>query len=128
MFQSHYDDPVFFKKYGQMPRSREGLAGAGEWPALEAVLPDFSGKRLLDLGCGYGWHCAYALDHGAKRVVGVDLSRRMLGVAQQKIDDPRAQLICGAIETVDFPSDSFDVVLSSLALHYVCLLYTSRCV
>ena len=56
-YRSHYDDPAFFDKYAQMERSRNGLASAGEWPTLEAMLPDFSGKRVLDLGCGYGWHC-----------------------------------------------------------------------
>ena len=39
------------------------------------MLPDFTGKKVLDLGCGYGWHCEYAADHGAVQVVGVDISR-----------------------------------------------------
>ena len=57
MRKSRYDDEVFFEKYGQMARSRLGLSGAGEWETLEPLLPDFAGKRVLDLGCGYGWIC-----------------------------------------------------------------------
>ena len=34
MPQNIYDDPAFFAGYSRLPRSREGLAGAPEWPAL----------------------------------------------------------------------------------------------
>ena len=57
MKQNKYDDPEFFLKYSGMPRSENGLVAAGEWPTLRAMLPDLNGKRVLDLGCGYGWHC-----------------------------------------------------------------------
>ena len=71
-----------------MSRSRLGLAGAGEWEDLQKLLPDFAGKQVLDLGCGYGWHCAYAAEHGAAHVTGVDLSEKMLEVARQKASFP----------------------------------------
>lgn len=119
MRENRYDDPAFFEKYSRMPRSVYGLASAGEWPALRALLPDFRGKRVLDLGCGYGWHCAYALENGAARVTGVDISEKMLAVAREKAGGPRAAYLHAAMEDVSFPAESFDVVLSSLALHYV---------
>ena len=75
MRENKYDDPVFFAKYAQMDRSRLGLKGAGEWQTLEPMLPDFAGRDVLDLGCGYGWHCAYAAEHGARSVLGLDISR-----------------------------------------------------
>ena len=97
-----------------------GCPGAGEWKTLEKLLPDFAGKRVLDLGCGYGWHCRYAAEHGAASVVGVDCSERMLAVAREKTADlPQVTYVKGAMEDVDFPPESFDVVLSSLAFHYV---------
>lgn len=54
MSHNLYDDPAFFAGYSQLARSREGLAGAPEWPALRAMLPPLEGKRVLDLGCGFG--------------------------------------------------------------------------
>ncbi len=115
-----YDDPVFFQRYSQMDRSREGLAGAGEWEALEPLLPDLRGKRMLDLGCGYGWHCVWAAEHGASAVTGVDLSERMLAVAREKSAAfPQIVYLRSAIEDVSFPPESFDLVFSSLALHYL---------
>ena len=119
MKENKYDDERFFEKYGEMSRSRYGLAGAGEWPALEPLLPDFSGKEVLDLGCGYGWHCAYAAEHGAAHVTGVGLSEKMLEVARQKASFPQVEYLHAAIEDVDFPPESFDVVFSSLAIHYL---------
>ena len=85
MKENKYDNDIFFEKYSQMERSKKGLSGAGEWETLKALLPDFRGQRLLDLGCGYGWHCIYAMEHGAVSAVGVDISGKMLEVARERI-------------------------------------------
>lgn len=119
MKQNKYDDPSFFAKYSQMPRSIGGLDAAGEWPVFRELLPELREKDVLDLGCGYGWHCRYAREQHARSVVGVDLSEKMLARARASTDDPAIQYRRLAIEEIDFPAGSFDVVLSSLALHYV---------
>ncbi len=119
MYENRYDDPEFFDKYAQMGRSQQGLAGAGEWETLRALLPDFTNRRVLDLGCGYGWHCIYAMEHGARSAVGVDLSEKMLAVARDKTPYEAVQYVRLPMEEIDFAADRFDVALSSLALHYV---------
>ena len=119
MKENIYDDDTFFEKYSGMSRSQQGLKGAGEWHELEKVLPDFEGKRVLDLGCGYGWHCLYAADHGAKSVLGTDISEKMLAAAEEKNHHEKIEYRLGAMEDLEFPDASFDVVFSSLAFHYV---------
>ena len=119
MKQNKYDDPNFFERYSAMDRSTGGLDRAGEWPAFKALLPDFRGKRVLDLGCGFGWHCRYARANGATAVTGIDLSERMLDRAREATDDPAVTYVRAAIEDIAFGPDAFDVVLSSLAFHYV---------
>lgn len=114
-----YDDPAFFKAYSQMDRSKKGLAGAGEWHELKTVLPDFSGKRVLDLGCGYGWHCRYAAEHGAKSVLGIDTSAKMLAEAAAKTTDQRITYRRMDMQAIDQLPDQFDIILSSLAIHYI---------
>lgn len=119
MKQNKYDDPAFFASYSTMPRSVGGLEEAGEWHAFRALLPDFRDRRVLDLGCGFGWHCRYAREQGARSVVGVDLSEKMLARARETTDDAAIAYRRSAIEDIDFPADAFDAVISSLALHYV---------
>ena len=119
MKENKYDNDIFFKKYSEMNRSKEGLKGAGEWSELQKVLPDFGGKRVLDLGCGFGWHCLYAAVHGAKYVLGTDISEKMLANAAKKNGHERIEYRLSAMEDLDFPAESFDVILSSLAFHYV---------
>jgi SAM-dependent methyltransferase len=119
MKQNQYDDHDFFDKYSQMPRSIGGLQAAGEWPAFRAMLPELRDKRVLDLGCGYGWHCRYAREQSARLVIGVDLSEKMLARAIDNTNDTAIEYRRLAIEDIDFAAEEFDVVLSSLALHYV---------
>ena len=117
--ENPYDNPSFFEKYSRMPRSLQGLAGAGEWETLKPLLPPFSGKEVLDLGCGMGWHCAYAADQGAKRVTGVDISQRMLEQAVRLHSRPVVTYQQASFLHTAFPQESFDVVLCSLMLHYL---------
>lgn len=119
MKQNKYDDPDFFAQYSQMPRSVGGLDAANEWPVFREMLPDLQGKRLLDLGCGFGWHCRYVREQGAASVVGVDISENMLARAREATDDPAISYVRATIEDIDFPDAAFEIVISSLALHYV---------
>jgi len=119
MKENKYDEDSFFEQYSQMSRSVNGLEGAGEWHVLRKMFPDFTGKRVLDLGCGFGWHCRYALEQGAQKVIGVDISEKMLKEARYKTDNPAVEYIQAAIEDICFPENSFDIVISSLALHYI---------
>lgn len=119
MKENIYDNKAFFEKYSQMSRSKDGLLAAGEWTTLRQLLPNFAGANVLDLGCGYGWHCLYAVENGADRVVGVDISSKMLEVARLKASSDKISFVCAAMEDIDFENESFDIIISSLALHYV---------
>ena len=119
MRENKYDDESFFEQYSQMQRSVEGLEGAGEWHVLRQMFPDFEGKRVLDLGCGFGWHCRYAVEQGARSVTRVDISEKMLQEARRMTDSTAIEYILSPIEYIDFPAEAFDIVISSLAFHYI---------
>lgn len=119
MKENKYDDIKFFEKYSQMARSTKGLAGAGEWWQLKELLPNLENKKMLDLGCGFGWHCIYAMENGAEKVVGVDISTKMLEKAKAQTPYKNVEYICSAIEDLTFSENTFDIVLSSLTFHYI---------
>lgn len=119
MKENKYDDKEFFNRYSQMSRSVNGLKGAGEWHVLKTMLPDFKGKRVLDLGCGFGWHCQYAIEQGATFAMGIDISRNMIEGAKRRNASPQIEYRCTAIEDYDFLPESYDIVISSLTFHYL---------
>jgi SAM-dependent methyltransferase len=119
MAQNIYDQPEFFDRYSQLGRSIQGLDGAAEWPAIRALLPDLGGRRVVDLGCGFGWFARWARQHGAAHVLGLDLSENMIGRARTDTNDPCIEYAIADLERVELPTSSFDFAYSSLALHYI---------
>lgn len=119
MKENKYDNASFFGQYEKMLRSQKGLEGAGEWHALKKMLPDFTGKDVLDLGCGFGWHCRYAVENGAKSVIGIDLSEKMLEKAKEINHLEGIEYVRKALEDIEYPSGKFDMILSSLTFHYI---------
>ena len=86
---SEYDQEEFFAEYTKMARSREGLSASGEWHQLRPMFPSIQGKKVLDLGCGYGWHCRFAAEQGAEQILGIDLSQKMIEEAKKRTQDLR---------------------------------------
>lgn len=119
MTQNIYDRPDFFAAYGRLPRSVEGLAGAPEWPALRALLPDLHDLRIVDLGCGFGWFCRFAREQGAAHVLGIDVSENMLARAKATTDDRAISYRHADLERLSLPAAAFDLAYSSLTLHYI---------
>jgi len=58
--QNIYDNQQFFEGYKHLRDQDTGLNGALEVPAIRPLLPDLSGKRVLDLGSGFGGFARYA--------------------------------------------------------------------
>lgn len=52
------------------------------FPALEALMGEVSGQRICDLACGQGRVARHLADLGA-RVVGIDLSAKLLDIARR---------------------------------------------
>lgn len=119
MAQNIYDDPGFFAGYGGLARSIDGLDGAPEWPDIRAMLPDLTARRVVDLGCGFGWFARWARAHGAASVHGIDLSHNMIGRARADTADAGIAYEIADLETIVLPRAAYDFAYSSLALHYI---------
>ena len=110
-----YDDPVFLDGYRELRREGLGLNDELEIPAMNAVLPPVEGLRVVDLGCGEGGLAVRLASAGAE-VIAVDASEQMLAAAARH---PRVRYVRADLADFDLPSESVDLVVSSLALHYV---------
>lgn len=117
--QNIYDNELFFEGYKKIRDNEVNANNLFEIPALFSMMPELKGKRVLDLGCGFGEHCRRFVDCGAEKVVGVDISEKMLAVAMAENSDPKIRYIKMPMEEISKLQEQFDVVVSSLAFHYV---------
>jgi SAM-dependent methyltransferase len=83
------------------------------------LVGDLAGKSVLDLACGEGYYTRRLRQHGAARVVGVDLSHGMIDLA--RAEEARAPLgIEYRVEDVKalVPREQFDLVVAAYLLNY----------
>ncbi len=85
---------------------------------LEPLLPNLGRCDVVDLGCGTGRWLEVLKRTGARSLVGVDLSREMLSVAETKLGDA-ARLLCTDYADAPLASDSADIVFCNFVLSYI---------
>jgi SAM-dependent methyltransferase len=119
MAQNIYDDPRFFAGFSQLPRSIHGLDSMPEWLAMRPLLPPLGGRRVVDLGCGFGWFCRWAVAEGATSVLGFDLSESMLARARAETESTAVEYRRADLDALTLPAAAFHLAYSALALHYL---------
>jgi len=75
-----------------------------------------SAQKAIDLGCGTGYGLARLAETSQAELVGIDLAPGMLEVASSV--NPHATLVIADAESLPFPADCFDLILSSSALQW----------
>ena len=89
--QNIFDNETFFSGYKALRDSDCNANDLIEQPAMRKLLPDLNGKSVLDLGCGYGHNCIDFVNRGADKVVGIDISEKMLSVAEKESHDDKIE-------------------------------------
>jgi malonyl-CoA O-methyltransferase len=92
--------------------------------AMLALLPtDLHGQSVLDAGCGSGRYMLHALDRGAARVTGIDLSVEMLERAGAELAahdrGAAVELAQGDLEALPVPEASADLAICGLTIGHL---------
>lgn len=119
MTQNVYDNEVFFHNYSVLRSNEWSANNVEEQPNFYNMLPNLRGKTVLDLGCGSGCDCMHFIEIGAKKVTGLDISRNMIELAVAENPHRDITYLRADMEQLDKLHGSFDVVTSSLAIHYI---------
>lgn len=117
--QNIFDNEVFFEEYKTLRERDDTLNDLLEQPAMAKLLPAVAGKTVLDLGCGYGHNCLDFVKKGAVKVVGIDLSEKMLAIAKAESADEKIEYLHMDMTDIRSLDQTFDLIYSSLAFHYV---------
>ena len=82
-----------------------------------ADLLDVRGLDVLNVGCSFGWFERYALSHGARSVVGVDVADHALEAARAWVPD--ATFVHATALNLPFEDEGFDVVTMFEVIEHV---------
>jgi 2-polyprenyl-3-methyl-5-hydroxy-6-metoxy-1,4-benzoquinol methylase len=86
---------------------------------LDQLAGDLTGQAVLDLACGDGFHTRRWKQHGAARVVGVDLSQRMIDLARAEEERHPLGIEYIQQDAAAFTADEpFDLVAAAYLLNY----------
>ena len=121
MKQNVYDNKTFSVAYDKMRKDDKGRNANDlvEIPNFRKLIPNVKEKKILDLGCGYGENDKYCRDLGAKEILGIDISEHMIKIAEKNNTDENIKYKVMAMEDISKIKEKFDIVISSLAFHYV---------
>lgn len=84
--------------------------------ALEAIeIANFTGKKILDIGCGTGFSTIILVEKGFK-TSGCDISKNMLTLAKKK--EIKNLKLC-SVTKLDFKTNEFDGIISISTLQWL---------
>ena len=116
---SAYDQPEFFSNYMKRRNRIDSPNNAIETPIIYELISDIKEKHILDLGCGDASFGKGLLELGAKHYTGVEGSEQMVEAAHINILGENATILYETMESYKYQENSFDIVTSRFAIHYV---------
>lgn len=92
-----------------------------KWDRLAPHITDLRGRRVLDVGCGSGYHCWRMAGAGASEVIGIDptpLFVVQFWTMQKYLQQPQVWVLPVGIEAVPRKLQAFDTVFSMGVLYH----------
>ncbi|MCM3357224.1 class I SAM-dependent methyltransferase [Psychrobacillus sp. MER TA 171] len=90
-----------------------------ERPEMVKQMPsNLNNLSVLDAGCAAGWYTSQLIREGAT-VTAIDISPKMVEATKRRVKDIANVLCLSLEEELPFEDNSFDLIISSLVLHYI---------
>ena len=92
-----------------------------KWDRLAPALDDLAGRRVLDVGCGSGYHCWRMLGAGAAEVIGIDPTPLFVvqyWALRKYLQRDQAWVLPVGIEDLPARLQAFDTVFSMGVLYH----------
>jgi ubiquinone/menaquinone biosynthesis C-methylase UbiE len=89
-----------------------------EMPQMFQLVGNIEGKKLLDLGCGFGVHAEFYSKAGAK-VIGIDASKKEIEYAKSLNLKNADFSVFDINKKLPFKENEFDIIACSLVLDYI---------
>ncbi len=80
---------------------------------------DLRNKKVLDIGCGYGWFEIYAKSKNIQIIIGTELSKPDLLTAKRYIHDNSIKFVIADATHLPFKDSTFDTVVSWEVLEHI---------
>lgn len=80
---------------------------------------DVNAKDILDLGCGDGRYSKRFIELGARKVIGIDNSEKMISLAYSESIDESVEFLVSDCSELPLADDSIDIVFSNFLLHHL---------
>ncbi len=116
---SVYDQSDFFTNYMKRRNREDSPNNAIEGPIMSELVGNIQDKTILDLGCGDASFGKELLQLGARHYTGVEGSEQMVEAARSNLLELDATMHNETMESFQYPNESYDLVTSRFAIHYV---------
>ncbi len=80
---------------------------------------DIKDKKVLDVGCGYGWYELILKSRGAAYICGIEISDNDLSTAKKHIIDKKIEFKIGSAIDIPYPDKYFDTIVSWEVIEHI---------
>lgn len=100
-------------------RPTDPVSGRTAWVLMFVNPKDIKGKKILDIGCGYGWFELFAIQKGAKEIIGTEVTVGDLKTAKKYIQHKHISFIQGSAIDLPIKNNTVDTVVSWEVIEHI---------
>ena len=115
---SSYNDENVFNEYLNSRIDNNSPHNMTIKKLLLDTIGDYTDKSILDLGCGIGCF-AFELAEKAKKVVGIDISDKVIEYAKNNYSKDNIEYIVQDITKLSSLDETFDIIFSDMVFNYI---------